>query len=39
MKHTLKKLGCAVLSLSPSGDASRAPAANILYRFLSTCQK
>lgn len=31
--------GTTASTLSPSGDASRAQAANILYRFLSTCQK
>ena len=31
--------GTTASTLSPRGDASRAQAANILYRFLSTCQK
>ena len=37
--HLCKLNGTTASTLSPSGDASRAQAANILYRFLSTCQK
>ena len=31
--------GTTASTLSPKGDASRAQAASILYRFLGTCQK